>query len=201
MNKENHGVAFARALANSGLTKSAFARELGVSPQSVQNWERRGCPARHAVAAGALLSADPSEISFIERTTALSLAPQSDRLVVLNRFLESGEQDGDRILDTAALPHPHDEGFILEVQSDAMAGRIEKGDTVVVCTNRHPRPGNLAVVRDPRGALIIRVYSEIDTKGTFSLAPESPHYPTITSTEDEGDYELIGIACALFRAL
>ena len=65
-------------------------------------------------------------------------------------------------------------------------------DIVYFDTNRAPRPGDLAIVRDANGRLLVRRYREVDNAGTFTLVADSADWPNITTSVEAGDYELVG---------
>lgn len=57
------GVNFERYCRDSEYSSAEIARKLGVQPQSVNHWKKRGVSAKQSLAAAALLGCDPADIS------------------------------------------------------------------------------------------------------------------------------------------
>lgn len=205
--KESLGAEFAKAIDGSGFTKSELAREVGVSPQSVNNWLARGVPPRYAFQVARLLNATPSAISgVVEKESFISISPYNERLVVAPMYNESGEGVDDCVIDvTACIPGltPDRDAFnnlsfvAVIAESSAMSPEINEGDITIVDTARPPRPGDVALARDPGGRYLIRRYSEVDTEGTYRLTPSSEDWPTITTNPEADNLDLVGTVIAV----
>lgn len=60
------GEKFDKLLAEAKIKKKDLAEELGVRPQSIQHWKKRGVSARYASAVAHRLGVDPAEISAVK---------------------------------------------------------------------------------------------------------------------------------------
>jgi DNA-binding XRE family transcriptional regulator len=196
---ESHGIAFAALIGSSTYTKSGLARELGITPQSIYNWEVRGVPAKNSFQVARILGCSPSDISEVdEKSSFAEISPFNERLSVVKCYKESGGIDGDMVLDSGCFPGINSPAAVI-VESLAMSPRYRSGDRLIFDQSRHPTPGDTVVVREPSGRLLVRAYKELDTDGNYQLTALSDDWPTITSNESDGSYELLGPALGLIR--
>ncbi len=73
------GEAFERLAKAAGFKWAQLARELSVTPQTVQNWRERGVASTFAVRAAELLNCDPTEISAVAQSV-LDITDSSRRI-------------------------------------------------------------------------------------------------------------------------
>lgn len=197
MNRESNGAAFAQAVERSSLTKSKLARALGVSPQSVTNWERRGVPSRYALAVSKLLHVDPGEISPVEVRDIPGEYGAGVSAALVTMYGESGARIGLRYADAGLV---EDDALLLLVETGAMNPAIVKGDVLVVSCGTSPLPGQTVVAQDPGGRYLVRRYREVVPGGAFQLVPECDDFAPVTVDPDSG-YKLIGTVASLTRRL
>ncbi len=178
---------FKQAIEASDYSKSELGRLVGVSPQSVYHWERRGVPPRYAFQVAALLSVAPSAISHVVS------APESpvgeSNVLTVPVFDESGAARYDYMLDVSRLAVADQDVRALEIGSAAMAPRLNAGDLVFFLYGRSPHPGELCVAKTGQGELIVRRYRLTDTEGAVQLLAESPDWPTLISEKNDGKIE------------
>lgn len=197
MNRESNGASFAEAVERSRLTKSQISRALGVSPQSVTNWEKRGVPSRYALAVAQLMHVDPGDISSVEVRDIPGTYGAGVSAALLPMYRESGARAGFRYADAGLVD---DDSLLLLVESEAMAPAITKGDVLAVSCGASPLPGQTVVAQDPAGRYLVRRYREIVPGGAFQLVPACDDFASIT-VETESGYKIIGTVSALIRRM
>ena len=150
------------ALAESGIKRSpviglsAIANVLGESPQTLNNWKRRGVSAQAAATAAEAFGGTASHI--LEGTP-----------IELGITLSSGvAQDMSQIRPIVSLPkttlgkldmgEKFNQPFELDVADDALAPEIFKGCIAMLDPNRRPEPGWPVLVRDRDGKHYLRDY-------------------------------------------
>lgn len=71
-----YGMGFARALAAKRMSPAKLADDLGVSPQRITHWKKRGVSAKFAHKVATLLDVDPGAIARLEGADDLRLVEQ-----------------------------------------------------------------------------------------------------------------------------
>ncbi|MBN8431830.1 helix-turn-helix transcriptional regulator [Microbulbifer salipaludis] len=87
------GAEFERLARAAGIKWADLARELGVNPQTITHWRKRGVAAAHSVRVSQLLGCEPTDISWIAESLA-NATVESLRKANLNLLaVERSEED------------------------------------------------------------------------------------------------------------
>lgn len=87
-----YGLAFTAALKKSDVKPADLARSLGVNPQRITHWKKRGVSAKFAHAVAEMLKVDPRQISGLEVLDASHLIPQRQQGAIDNSITLSPEE-------------------------------------------------------------------------------------------------------------
>lgn len=178
-----------------GLTQDALGERLGVSPQSVQQWER-GATVPRSTRLRALAEALETTRAWLvgevaEDQSSVQRASMSVPVLswqALARRVAGEDACSDTRGQIMVVPDSEDSQFIsLEVEQDAMVSpnagvRSYPPGTLLVVAEREPRslPARVIAAHDS-GALTFREL--VEDSGQRLLRPMNPQYPVLDGSE------------------
>lgn len=187
--------------------QTALARQLGVSPQTLNNWEARGVSKKGLITCQQVLGLSilwlesgkgpksltdtpnavltplgQNRIPLISEEQALNWSvDMSAKEVVVETYLLS---------DEPVSAHQ----FAITVRGDSMEPRFYEGDQLIIDAKLRPAPGEFVLAKTDRVELLFRKYRPRTTNpdGTlvFELMPLNDDYPSVRS--DTSNITIIG---------
>lgn len=182
-----------------GKNQSDLARGLGVDPQTITNWKKRGMPPEYHAPAARMFGRTVEQLlgaagdDGVREPGAPTWARGSKRVPVVGTaqlgtegyWLETEHPPGvgDGYID---LPSRDPNAYALRVVGESMRPRIKSGDYVVVHPNAPYAPDDevLVVTRDGRCMVKVFVYRR---DGVVALNSVNDGHGRITLREDEID--------------
>lgn len=189
------GDSLAKIIKNRDIRPADLARATGVSPQTVNNWLKRGVSTEYALLAADFLVCNPAAISSIQPTAVkpkhlfLTNNETSEIGMGLGKVpLISGIQAGhwceaiDNFQPGDAeewLPAPTKHGphaYALRVTGTSMEPRLREGEIVVVDPDRAAESGSIVVARKAENKEVT-LKQLIREGGDTYLKAINPHWP------------------------
>lgn len=182
----------AEARQRAGMTQSELARRLGVSPQSVQQWEQSGTtPRAHRIKDLALALGVTREWLLVGGSSAESVreVAQQIREVPLVNYIQAGQwaEIAPEIPDARRVSCPiecSDSTFALEVVGESMSPEYLPGDIIFIDPEVVAQSGDdvVAVVDEYSEATFKRLIAEPETMRLKAINSEwHPRYMEISS--------------------
>jgi transcriptional regulator with XRE-family HTH domain len=174
-----------RIAAQKGLNQSEFAELVGVSPQDVTNWKRRGMPpAKHEPVARALgLKIDQLLGNTVEEPGAIYNAPHVPGLahsLSHSVFDDPIPMTWEGIVQSPLLP----DRFTFELSDDANAPEYPKGMTLVWSSKRQPQFGSLVLIEGGRIGRHVRFYRQGRLPGAWIAKASNPAFADFSTSDD-----------------
>lgn len=187
--------------------QTALARHLGVSPQTLFNWESRGISKKGLITCQQVLGISASWLECGQGNRSLNEASNAD-------YSGLGQYKIPLISDEQALnwsnsmsakelhietylpsqePVPAHQ-FAVTLSGDSMEPRFFAGDRIVIDAKLRPEPGEFVLAKTDDDKLLFRKYRPRSTNGNgvlvFELMPLNDDFPSIRS--DSHEIEIIG---------
>ena len=187
--------------------QTALARHLGVTPQTLNNWESRGISKKGLITCQQVLGISASWLECGQGNRNLN---ESSNVA----YSELGQYKIPLISDEQALnwsytmsakelqvetyllsdePVPAHR-FAITLSGDSMEPRFFAGDRIVIDTKIRPEPGEFVLAKADDSKLLFRKYrprsTNSDGRLIFELMPLNDDYPSLRS--DSQDIEIIG---------
>lgn len=186
------------------LNQSQLAVLLGVDPQTITNWKRRGMPAdKHELAADKLGITVDQLLGRAALLRSNEPKPRRYSYPIIDRIPAGSPRNpadpyppgaGHRTYDT--YTRLSDNAFGLVIDGSSMTPRFQDGDDVLIEPALNPTPGEFVAAANAEGQVTFKKYRprgmRADGQEIFELVPLNDDFPTVRSDED-GGWRVIGI--------
>ncbi len=187
--------------------QTALARHLGVSPQTLNNWEARGISKKGLITCQQVfglsihwLESGRGPKSLTETPNAIYSQIGEYRIPLIshqqalnwsaNMSAKEVPTETYLLSDEPVLPHH----FAITVRGDSMEPRFYDGDQIVFDAKLRPTPGEFVLAKTDKVELLFRKYRPRSTSAegdlVFELMPLNDDYPSVRS--DTSNIEIIG---------
>lgn len=190
-------LAFEKLLGKTGQTE--LARTMGVTPQTIYNWEARGISKQGLLKAQEIIGCSAA---WVESGIGTMVLPTMQnfttsrigvRQVPLVSFVQAGcwtevvdnFQPGDAeewLMTDLSLSN---EAFALEIKGDSMLPEFKEGDRVIVDPSIEPMPGDFVVAKCSHEEATFKKYRPrgVNERGemVIELVPLNEDYPSLRS--------------------
>jgi SOS-response transcriptional repressor LexA len=187
--------------------QTTLSRHLGVSPQTLNNWEIRGISKKGLITCQQVFGLSAHWIEFGKGPKSLNETPNAvysdvgnhkiplisdEQALDWSAKMSAKELRVDTYLhsDEAVTSHQ----FAIYVHGDSMEPRFYDGDQIVIDTKLSPQPGEFVLSKTSKVELLFRKYRPRSTSKdgdlVFELMPLNDDYPSVRS--DNMEIEIIG---------
>jgi SOS-response transcriptional repressor LexA len=198
------------ARAARGWSKERLGKELGVSRQTVENWEngthtptRKYVPKLISVlgmqkadfniyGTGGVAPVDPKK-----RPALVPLIDWSDLRLINAGKLSMASLRKPRLVEANPATAPG--AVALQVNDDSMEPTFKSGELIIVDPSSNPQENDCVVARLDSGEHILRHYKE-RRAGAFDLVAENPDFPTLTVNSAQRA-DIVGVVVEHHRRL
>ena len=193
---------------------SSLAKRMNVSPQTMNAWKDRGVSRDGVLAAEALFGCSANWVRTGEGAAGPALLQATERPArwTSEQHPTKGVAAGATVLAHTVSHDPQSHAMLIawerlmasdlpalfrvQLQDDALAPLLQRGDELVIDRNVAAEPGDIVLVRDARGNHYARLY-RVRVKGTWSAHSSNAAYEPMEADRDQ--LQLVGVSVTEIR--